>query len=357
MPFLSLTFQNFRNLKNKTLDLCSKEVFFVGENGQGKSNILEALYMTSYGSSFRTHRDNEIIKSGMENYGVSALFRQQNDLSDRIIVKFEKGKKRIEKNGKKVIDRKEILNIIPTVVFCYDDLQFVVGEPERRRFFIDQTISMYDILYLETIRRYKKILKNRNLILKEKKYELLDVYDLHLATAGIEMQKKREKTFFLFNRIFTKIYKEVSNLENVTVQYRSNWKAETVEEAVKILFDKREIDKTMGITMSGPHRDRIIYTKDKNCFVPTASTGQRRLIALVLRIVQSKYYSEVTGKKPILLLDDVLLELDPEKRKKITSLLPEYDQMFCTYLPEEPYERYKNLDTKILYIKDGDWYE
>lgn len=357
MPFLSLTFQNFRNLENKTMQLCSKEIFFVGNNGQGKSNILEALYMSSYGSSFRTRHENEIIKDGSINFGISALYKQENDLTDRIVVKLENGKKRIEKNAKKILDRKDIINTIPTVVFCHDDLNFVIGEPEKRRFFIDQTISMYDYVYLDVMRRYKKTLKIRNQILKEKKYELLDVYDLHLAQSGLEIEKNREKTFYLFNRIFTKIYKDVTGIENVTIDYRPSWKTNSVDEIIKILYEKRETDKIMGTTMSGPHRDKIIFVKDNSLFIPTASTGQRRLIALVLRIVQAIYYTEVTHKKPVLLLDDVLLELDPEKRQKVTSLLPEYDQLFCTFLPEEPFERYKHSSTKILHIEKGDWYE
>lgn len=357
MPFLSLTLQNFRNLQDKTMSLLSKEVFFVGENGQGKSNILEALYMTSYGSSFRTHKENEIIKNGQNNFGVSGFFRQENGSSDRIVVKLENGKKRIEKNAKKVLDRKELLNTIPTVIFCHDDLNFVVGEPEKRRFFIDQTISMYDILYLDTLRKYKKTLKIRNQILKDKNYQLLDIYDLQLAQFGLEIIKNREKTFFTFNRIFTKIYYEVTNIDNVKIEYIPSWNAKNSDEICKILFDKKEVDKVMSTTMTGCHRDKIIFTKDNKLFVPTASTGQRRLIALVLRIVQAIYYTEITNKKPVLLLDDVLLELDPDKRKKITTLLPSYDQMFCTFLPEEPFERYKHSDTKILYIKNGDWNE
>ena len=109
--------------------------------------------------------------------------------------------------------------------------------------------------------------------------------------------------------------------------------------------------------MSGPHRDKINFIKDKVLFVPTASTGQRRLLSLILRIAQSIYYTRVTGLKPVLLMDDVLLELDPDKRAKINSLLPEYEQLFCTFLPGEPYERYMKDTTKVYNIKGGEWFE
>ena len=120
---------------------------------------------------------------------------------------------------------------------------------------------------------------------------------------------------------------------------------------------KREIDKVMNTTMSGPHRDKIKFIKDGREFVPIASTGQRRLIALLLRVSQAVYFSQLTNEKPILLMDDVMLELDPDKRQKLTSMLPEYDQLFCTFLPGEPYERYRHSTTKVINIKEGSWYE
>ena len=122
---------------------------------------------------------------------------------------------------------------------------------------------------------------------------------------------------------------------------------------MEILISKRNVDFVMETTMSGPHRDRIRFMKDGKSFVPTASTGQRRLISLLLRAAQAVHYSEVTGRKPVLLMDDVLLELDPDKRQKFTSVLPPYNQLFCTFLPGEPYERYKTPNTKVYFVEEG----
>jgi DNA replication and repair protein RecF len=357
VPFLSVNYKNFRNLSDKSIDFQAKEIFFVGENGQGKSNILESLYFLAYGNSFRTRKENELIKYGQNDLGVSAFFINDKVINERISIKIQEGKKKIEKNGKKITDRKELINTIPAVLFCHDDLEFVSGEPEKRRFFIDQTISMNDVVYLDYLRRYKKTLKSRNIILKEKQYSMLDVYDIQLIENGIEIQKKRKNTFFLINSIFTKIYQEVSGIDSVTIEYRPFWQTTNKEEIIEILKNKREQDKILKTTTSGPHRDAIIFMRKGQPFVNTASTGQRRLAALALRIVQAVYFSQINNKKPILLMDDVLLELDPEKRKKIMLLLPEYDQLFCTYLPEEPYERYIKSKTKIYNIKGGLWYE
>ena len=100
---------------------------------------------------------------------------------------------------------------------------------------------------------------------------------------------------------------------------------------------------------------KIVFEKEGIPFVPTASTGQKRLIALILRTGQAVFYKQITSRKPVLLMDDVLLELDPEKRQKVTSLLPEYDQLFCTFLPGEPYKNYKRESTRVYKIQDGKW--
>ncbi len=366
MPFLYQTFYNFRNLKNDTIDLSNREVYFVGENGQGKSNILESLYYAAYGISFRTHVDGQIVKNGEKNFSVNSLYNKENSDTQKVAVIFEDNKKRIEKNGKRIHDRKELINTIPCILFCHDDLRFATGEPECRRFFIDQSLTMYDSTYIDDMRNYKKILKSRNQILKNHEYEMLDVYDSQLAQLGLVIQDKRKKAVFQFNQIFGKLYEEIAGIQGLSISYDPSWKEiqtedgrrfPTPQDIFNLLGEKRENDKYLETTMSGPHRDRINFVLDKKLFVPVASTGQCRLISLLLRVAQSVYFTRTTGLKPVLLMDDVLLELDPNKRAKLTAMLPEYDQLFCTFLPGEPYERYMKETTKIYHIEKGEWHE
>ena len=360
--FLYQSFYNFRNLKNDTIDLSSREVYFVGENGQGKSNLLESLYYSAYGNSFRTHNESQIIKKGEKNFSINSLYKKNDDDIQKITLALENNKKRIDKNGKRIQDRKELINTIPCILFCHDDMRFATGEPECRRFFIDQSLTLYDNLYIDDIRNYKKILKSRNIVLKEHQYELLDTYDAQLSNYGLIIQQKRKKAIFQFNEIFGKLFYEVTGISGLEIVYEPSWKNDeqnilSFDDILKILQSKRNVDMSLETTMSGPHRDKINFVKDKNLFVPTASTGQCRLLSLLLRIAQSIYYTRVTNLKPVLLMDDVLLELDPDKRTKITSLLPEYDQLFCTFLPGEPYERYMKETTKVYNIKGGEWFE
>jgi len=311
--------------------------------------------MISYGSSFRTKSDDEIITNGGQNYSIRSIFRDQNDHTNTISIIYKDNKKKIEKNAKQINDRKELVNTIPCVLYSHDDLDFSIGSPDRKRFFIDQSLSMYDTSYIDISRKYKKILKTRNTILKEKRSDLLDVLDAQLSEAGIEVTHRRKSTITAFNRVFARLYKDVCGIDNVTIDYSPSWKGDTVESALVALAEKRELDLSMGISMSGPHRDRIRFIKNKTSFVPTASTGQRRLLSLLLRTAQAQYYTEVTGKLPVLLMDDVMLELDPNKRQRFTALLPEYDQLFCTFLPGEPYDRYKKSTTKVYTINGGKW--
>lgn len=369
MPFLSLSPVNYRNLKNMPIDLLAKEVFFLGENGQGKSNLLEALYFSSYGSSFRTRTDTELIKNGEKAMSLRTLYREENGNVHTTFFVLENGQKKIEKDGKILHDRKELINTMPCVLYSHDDLDFAEGSPERRRFFIDQSLSMYDVMYIDVLRRYKKILKNRNLCLKEKKFELFDTYDIQLIMNGLEIQKKRKDAIFRFNQIFEKLYENISGISGVNIRYLPSWKNDRddnglsdsalpqIDDIMALLKSKRDIERSMGTTVTGPHRDRIVFVKDGSAFIPKASTGQRRLVALILRTAQAVFYTQVANKKPILLMDDVLLELDPDKRRKLTALLPEYDQLFCTFLPGEPYENYMHDTTRIYKIENGTWDE
>lgn len=351
MSLSSIRTYSFRNLKDVEVDLGASTVFLVGDNGQGKTNFLESIYFCSYASSFRTNKDSELIRNEEQVCSVTA--KLHDSLYDSINVKMIEGKKIINCDSKKIDDRKELLLINPSIIFCHDDMEFVSGSPERRRWFFDQTISLYDYQYLEDLRRYRKILKMRNIILKEKNALMLDSIDPQLAQYGLELIKKRKEAALVFSDIFTPLYNNISGITNVSVRYVPSWKEESTDTIISYLRIKRERDILLGTTVSGPHRDKYHFIKDESEFSSKASTGQRRLLSLLLRIAQSRRYTDMTGRKPLFLLDDVLLELDPEKRRRFLNLMPEYRQAFFTFLPEEPYERYKTGDTVIYKVSEG----
>jgi DNA replication and repair protein RecF len=364
MLFSSLRTASFRNLADTETFTGAKDVFLIGENGQGKTNFLEALYFCAYASSFRAVRDTEMARNGDTAKGSGefcAEVKIMQSANDNILVKFEKGKKSISINGKRAADRKDLLSIAPSIVFCHEDMEFVSGTPERRRWFFDQTLSLYDPVYLEDLRRYRRVLKSRNTVLREYMQKpgsidaVLDALDPQLAEYGQKLMEKRETAAREFSGVFGPLYEEVSGIAGINVQYVRSWKntSQNGTDALSHLREKRAADMAAGLSLSGPHRDRYIFAHNGSEFTGKASTGQRRLLALLLRAAQAKRFSQVTGLNPVLLLDDVLLEMDGEKRRRFLSVLPAYDQAFYTFLPEEPYQRYSKEDTLIYKVNAG----
>jgi DNA replication and repair protein RecF len=377
MIFSSLRTTAFRNLADSEVLTGAKDVFLVGENGQGKSNFLEALYFCAYASSFRAAHDNELARNGEKDFSAGVTISEpvppNQDLwadnaqseNDRlrntglVLVKYEKGKKTVHINGKRVEDRKELLSIAPCIVFCHEDMEFVSGTHERRRWFFDQVLSLCDPVYLDDLRCFKRVLKSRNAVLRDAARHIndsslepvLDAIDPQYVMYGEKLMEKREIAARLFSDVFGPLYKEVSAISGITVQYVQSWK--TSKETISFLRERRASDITSGLSLSGPHRDRYVFAHNGQEFAGKASTGQRRLLALLLRAAQARRFSEMTKKKPVLLLDDVLLEMDGEKRRRFLSVLPGYDQAFYTFLPEEPYKRYCKTDTLVYNVKEG----
>jgi DNA replication and repair protein RecF len=169
---------------------------------------------------------------------------------------------------------------------------------------------------------------------------------------GQKLMEKREIALKQFSDVLCPLYEEVSGIKGVTARYIKSWKDSNVN-LLSFLQERRTVDAASGITLAGPHRDRFVFTQHGVEFTGKASTGQRRLLALLLRTAQSTLFSEMTGQKPVLLLDDVLLEIDGEKRRRFLSVLPVHAQAFFTFLPDEPYQRYCKDDTLIYNVNDG----
>jgi DNA replication and repair protein RecF len=363
--FGSLRTLGFRNLADAEVDTAGKDVFLVGENGQGKTNFLEAVYCCSYASSFRGVPDAEVVREGEQAYAVSARFtgsaagdESAGRLYEQVRVTYERPKKTVYLDGKRLEDRSELLAVAPCIVFCHEDIEFVTGSLERRRWFFDQTLSLTDPDYLEDLRRYRKALKTRNTLLKTSTtgtsiLPLLDALDPQLAFYGIKLMEKRREAAAGFSSTFSALYEQVADLDKLGVWYAPSWKEMTLEETGRWLAEHRERDMAAGLTLSGPHRDRYRFIRGASDFSGKASTGQRRLLALLLRVAQARRFSEIRGTYPVLLLDDVLLELDPEKRRKFLEALPAYEQAFFTFLPEEPYYRYRKSHAIVYHVSQG----
>jgi DNA replication and repair protein RecF len=356
--FSSVRTFNFRNLAPGNIPLEGRDVFLVGENGQGKSNFLEALYFCCYASSFRGATDKELVTAGEHEAAVNAtLSAGQGAMS--LALKMRGEHKSISIDGKNVQERRELLSLLPVIAFCHEDLRFVLGGPEERRWFFDQNLCLCDAEYVDDLRRYRHVLKTRNSLLKTLRDTaspagaVLDAVNPQLAEYGLRLMEKRASETAYFSALFEPSYRAIAGIAGVEAHYRPSWKEASVENVVAHLEKNAEREVFAGTTLSGPHRDNYHFTRDGVDFVRRASTGQQRLLSLLLRVAQASRCCAVHGRPPALLLDDVMLELDGETRLKFLSYLPAYEQAFYTFLPEEPYHKYRKSDTLIYRIKDG----
>ena len=351
MAFLQVRVYHYRNLKDETIDLSARKVFLVGDNAQGKTNLLEALYFLSFGSSFRGARDSELVRHGQGEFSViGTVVTGRNN--HRIQVSCRDRVRRIEIDANVLHDRRDLIHIHPCIVFRHDDLTFAVGAPEVRRVFLDQTISLVDIAYIDILRQYRRVLRQRNEALRRGETSLLDTYDEQLVHSGVNVQRARERFVTaiapLVQRLFATITQNAAPLQ---FSYRPSWVA--AEQACEQLYRRRNSDLQMGTTTCGPHRDRVRFALGDQEFARIASTGQVRLLSLILRSAQATYVIDNDVTEPVLLFDDVLLELDPERRQRFVASLPQVRQQIFTFLPGEPYDGYRGDDTLVYSVTDG----
>ncbi len=354
MSFRTLRTFHYRNLADAEIELSAPEIFFVGENGQGKTNLLEAIYFLCFGASFRTRADSLLLRHGEREMSLQGAYVAGAERGE-ILAKIDGAAKEIRLNGKVVRDRKELLAASPCIVFSHDDLLFVSGSPEERRRFLNQTMSLHDPLFIDLLRRYHRLLKLRNAALRERRRDLVELYDGELAESGLSIQERRERASGEFNEIFRPLFRSISGLDGeLDLRYAPSWRRGARPEEIRSLLGSRyETDCELGTTSSGPHRDRLHFSLAGRDFSKSASTGQLRLMSLILRICQASYFSKATGRKPLLLLDDVLLELDPVRRERFIGALPASDQVVYTFLPDERYAAFRSSSTIVYRVEKG----
>jgi DNA replication and repair protein RecF len=355
MGFEAVRLFNFRNLLDGEIPLGARRVFLVGENGQGKTNLLEAIYLLAFASSFRDAQEAALPRDPAGEVALGGAFRSAAGDTMALSLRIPPGgKKEIRVDGKLLAERRDLLGQVLCICFVQQDMQLVDGPPEARRRFFDQTLVLSEPGYLETLRDYRRVLRARNFVLKSRQADLLDVYDSQLAPLGLRITARRSAMVQEFNAVFSPMHREIAGGEVVEIRYWPSWRAlSSQEQALEVLVSSRGRELGLGTTTTGPHRDGFHYARGGADYTRYASTGQLRLCALALRVAQARFLAARTGKKPVLLLDDVLLELDPGRKRSFISRFPPYEQAFFTFLPDENYLQYRGEDTLLLSVRDG----
>ncbi len=356
MRFEQISINSFRNISSAEVDVDAEDIVLTGINGQGKTNFLEAVYILCYGSSFRTSSLREAVRHGSEGFSISGIF-SDSGIKSRISTTFQSNRRKIEIDGKEIRDRRELIYSFPCIVFSHDDILFIKGETENRRRFFDQMMSLYSPLFFDAHRSYRGILMQRNAAIKSGNTSILPLYSDRLSRFGLEVMRERAEAVYGFNSIFPDLFRKISGSDmEITIKYQPSWGAmDNADDISSYLEDNIQRDISMQTTSSGPHRDRFTVMADGIPFSSVGSTGQIRLASILFRIAEARYFSERTGKKPVLLIDDVLLELDDERRGKVLSSLPEYSQAFYTFLPRESYFSGEKEDSLFYRAEKGNF--
>jgi len=344
---------NFRNYENLKLKFDEKVNIFIGDNAQGKTNLLEGIYISSFGRSFRYGKDNEMIKFG-EKYGRAKITAQKDGEETCVEIVISEKEKGVKINGVKIKKTAELLENILIVVFSPDDLRIVKGDPERRRNFLDREISQIKPSYYSALSSYKRALAQRNALLKSggASQADFDIWDKKLAEYGTKIILKRIEFIEKLKKIAGEIHKKITNeKENFEVIYESGAIAD--EEAFILkLKDTLKSDIFRGYTQTGPHRDDLIMLVNGTDLRKFGSQGQQRSAALSLKLSELRLIKEETGEEAVLLLDDVLSELDTERQKFLIGSLDKV-QLFITAAEMNDKLKEQLPKGNTFYIKKG----
>jgi len=359
MYLKKIELQNFRNYEKQEILFDEKVNVITGKNAQGKTNLLESLYIMSLGKSFRTNKDIDMISFGKDYFRAKSIsIKGGRELEIEISIGREG--KTIKINGRKAERNIDILENVFMVVFSPEDLKIVKDEPEKRRRFIDRELCQIKPVYYKNLGRYKKILQQRNSLLKEQEIneDLLAVWDENLVEYGSKIIQERSRFIEKLNDISKGISTGITNgKEMLETIYEPNVdKKDSLDEQkyyfMQALRKNLKNDIIRRNTSVGPHKDDLKLIVEGIDIRRFGSQGQQRTAALSLKLAEIKIIKEETGVSPILLLDDVLSELDQERQKFLIKSMEEI-QLFIT-TTELDEELQKSLwKGKTFFVENG----
>ncbi len=352
-----LILHNFRNYPNLNIEFTHNVNIFIGDNAQGKTNILEALYYGAMGRSHRTAFENDIVRWQERSCNIDIKFSRidiENSLTFKLIISHNNShNKEIIYNGH-IIKPREVIGALNAVLFSPEDLLLIKGPPAGRRQFLDMEISQANPSYYRKLLEYNRIVSQRNNLLKKirdykAKADLLETWDEQLAkSAAIVVAKRQDalkKLAMLANLMQRKI---TANKENLTINYAWNGLEEgqpDPDDPVNWYRQKiailRNNDILRGSTGIGPHRDDIILTVNGVNLRNFGSQGQQRTGVLALKLAELEFIKSETGEYPILLLDDVMSELDAVRREQLLTFIKDRIQTFITATDEKYFPNIK----------------
>lgn len=359
-----LLLKNYRNYKELHLEFSPNLNVIHGMNGQGKTNILEAIFVAGFGSSFRTKRDKELInKDATETYVRADLNKSYGDYTIEYTLKKDL-KKEIKINKNHLRKRSDLFGHLNIVVFSPEDLKLIKEGPSERRRFIDREISNLKKKYCVDLIEYYRILGQRNALIKQSRYgkshlDMISIWDEQLATVGTSIILERQSFIEKLDKVSYDLHLKITEeKEEIKLKYLPNIKVNSFEydkiymEFISRLTQQLSNDIDKGFTTVGPHRDDLDITVNDIDVKTYGSQGQQRTAALSLKLSEIEIIYDEIGEYPVLLLDDVMSELDKKRQNDLLKSLKSLQTIITITDTDSIIEDYLS-EAKVIKIHDG----
>ena len=327
---------NYKNFSEANFDFDAKINCFVGKNGIGKTNILDAIYHLANGKSYFNPLAVQNIKHGEEFFVVDGEF-EKNERTEQILCSLKKGQKKILKRNSKLYEKfSDHIGFIPLVIISPADRDLIIEGSETRRKFIDSVISQLDNSYLQKLIQYQKIISQRNALLKYFalnhvfESDTLSIYNEQLNELGQAIFEKRQHFLADFIPIFNKYHQEITNSsETVQLVYQSDL---FEKDTLTLLEENLNKDRALQYTSVGVHKDDLSFEIDNYPIKKFGSQGQQKSFLIALKLAQFDFVKKQSGEKPILLFDDIFDKLDEFRVSKIIEMVnnEEFGQLFIS---------------------------
>ncbi len=348
----------FKNHVATKIDLQGRLVCIIGDNGMGKTNILDAIYVLSMCKSHISYKQADIIKDGESFVRLVGKFLKNNDPIEIILKYPRQGKKSFAKDGKPYKKLKEHIGTLPVVIITPDDVRLLLGGSLDRRAFVDNTLCQIDPSYLDALTIYNRTIRQKSSLLKSGKidYDILDIYDMQLSEQGQIIYQRRKEFFKAFSPIVAQYYDQIADhQEVVSVAYLSQLNEGNVSD---LLHQNRSKEVIVQRCLYGIHKDDMELLMSNQPVKAYASQGQRKSILLALKIAQFDFIRTQLHVSPLILLDDLFDKLDQHRVRKLIEVLTagDFGQIFITDTSRSRVaEAIANVDiqTDWLTIKDG----
>lgn len=355
MRVKSLKLKNYRNYDLLILDFDNAANIFYGDNAQGKTNILEAVYLSGTTKSHRGAKDKELIRFGQEESHIEAVV-EKNGIDYQIDMHLKRnGPKGIAINKMPIRKASELFGIVNLVFFSPEDLNIIKNGPSERRRFIDMELSQLDRVYLSNLTNYNRIVNQRNHLLKDMGMggslkDTLEIWDVQLVHYGSKIIERRKEFIDRVNEIISSIHKKLTGeKEEIQVIYEPSNGSLTLEQA---LTKNRERDMRIKSTSAGPHRDDICFMVGGLDIRRYGSQGQQRTAALSLKLSEIELVKQAAKDTPVLLLDDVLSELDKHRQNYLLDSINDI-QTLITCTGVEDFVNHRFSINKVFHVRDG----